>query len=206
MCTLGWIKETGIPDNDVVLFPATTNLSHDGLRRSRSFGISVSRQQEERRHQATQNKKNTALPWNSGHVHACNCLRFGKQATARSPPSRTHPARSKVARPPGTVKKKKKSLLQQCCRLIDRGSDRGEATICSWICGTGTARIRCTRSTCNVQQLREQPQTNCLCVTEIRTAHTTRPHVSCESDDVWNEQQKKNNASTRASAFTLTAD
>ena len=66
------------------------------------------------------------------------------------------------------------------------------ATICSWICDTGTARIRCTKSTCNVQQLWEllasdvvvstqQSQSNCLLVTEISTAHTPRPHVSCES-------------------------
>ena len=35
----------------------TTNLPHDGLRRSRSIGISVSRRQEERRHQTIQKKK-----------------------------------------------------------------------------------------------------------------------------------------------------
>ena len=36
---------------------------------------------------------------------------------------------------------------QQCHRLIDCGRDRGEATICSWICGTGIIRIRCTTRT-----------------------------------------------------------
>ena len=54
-----------------------------------------------------------------------------------------------------------------------------------------TARIRCTRSTCNVQQLREpiasdvvvsaqQSQPNCLFVTEMSTVHTSGSHMSCE--------------------------
>ena len=49
----------------------------------------------------------------------------------------------------------KNSLPQQChCLIIDRGGDR-EATISSWFCGTGTAKIRCTRHTCqnNVTQV-----------------------------------------------------
>ena len=37
MCTLGWVKEARIPDSD-----EKKKLSHDGLRRSCSFGISVS--------------------------------------------------------------------------------------------------------------------------------------------------------------------
>ena len=69
------------------------NLSHDGLRRSRSFGISVSRRQEERRHRAIQ-KKITALPWGPGHVHPCCCLCFDKQATAPSFSSFTPPVLS----------------------------------------------------------------------------------------------------------------
>ena len=54
-----------------------------------------------------------------------------------------------------------------------------------------TARIRCTKSTCNVQQLREpiasdvvvsaqQSQPNCLFVTEMSTVHTSGSHMSCE--------------------------
>ena len=74
--------------------------------------------------------------------------------------------------------------------------------ICSSICGAGTARIRCTRSTCNVQQIRElvasdvavsaqQPQSNWM-VLRKRQQYTLHGTSSRET--------------TRASAFTPTAD
>ena len=124
----------------------------DGLRRSRSFGISVSRRQEERRHQGVQNKKNHSIAveqwarppvqlpalWQASHTPFSSFT--DTSSTFKSRTSTQH-----------GQKKNQKSLLQQCYRLIDRGSDRGEATICSWICGTRTATIRCTRSTFNVQ-------------------------------------------------------
>ena len=59
-------------------------------------------------------------------------------------PPELSPVWPTVARPPVLLparSKKPNSLLQQCHNLIDRGSDLGEAMICSWICGTGTAKI-----------------------------------------------------------------
>ena len=55
-------------------FPAKTSLSHDGLRRLCSFGISVSRQEEERDDIKPFKRKNkTALRWGRGHVHPRRC-------------------------------------------------------------------------------------------------------------------------------------
>ena len=49
--TPGWVKEARIPDSD------EKNLSHDGLRRSRSFGIPPSQRLEEIQQQTIQNKR-----------------------------------------------------------------------------------------------------------------------------------------------------
>ena len=57
MCTPGWVKEARVPDSDVVLFQQETSLSHDGLRRSCSFEISVSRRQEERETTSSSSKE-----------------------------------------------------------------------------------------------------------------------------------------------------
>ena len=54
-----------------VVFLTKTNLSHEGPRRSRSFGTLFFKDRR-RGHQTIQNKhKNTALPWGCGHVHPC---------------------------------------------------------------------------------------------------------------------------------------
>ena len=67
-----------------------TNLSHNGLHRSRSIGTSASRLQEEPTSQSFK-EKTTALPWSCRHVHPYCCLRF---RTSHSPFCVTvHPAR-----------------------------------------------------------------------------------------------------------------
>ena len=139
MRTPGWIKEARIPDSDVVFLPR----KHPCIITHVPSGFLCLDDRKRDDIKLFKTKKNTALLWNSGHVHPCNCLRFGKQATAPSPPSRKHLQHVQKKSHVHPARSKNKSLLQQCCRLIDRGSDRGEATICSWICGTGTARIRC---------------------------------------------------------------
>ena len=65
----------------VVFSQQKTNLSHDGFRRSRSTGISVSQRKEE----AASNcsiKQRTEISWGCDRVHPCCCLRFRKQTTA----------------------------------------------------------------------------------------------------------------------------
>ena len=180
MCTPGWVKEVRVPDSDVVLFPQKHLLTF-----LHDFCVSP----------LTKRETTSSCSKEKDTLHCRGAVGTSTRGVALHPCCRLHG--------------QKKSLLQQCHRLIDRGSDRGEATICSWICGTGTARIRCTRSTHNVQQLREptasdvvvsaqQSQSNCLFVTEISTIHTPGSHMSCESSKARLSGQPSSSSSNSA--------
>ena len=142
----GW---TGfrIPDSDVVFFFFHENQPVSRRSSFTALGFLLLRLMDRKnRHETLENNtKDSNLSW-----RPCCCLRFSKQATA---PSFTDTSTRAVASTfksctsaravTCTVKKKQNSLHQQCHSLTDRGSGRGEATICSWICGTGTAK-NCT--------------------------------------------------------------
>ena len=175
MRTRCWVKETKVPDSDVIL--AQTTLSQNGPRRSCSFGISVLTTRTETTSSCSKRKKqhcrravSTSTPalWQASH----NDFSFTPFVLSL--------ARSKKNRSFSSVTV---SLIVEVTVEKQRSAPASAAL--------KTARIRCTRSTCNVQQLREpiasdvvvyaqQSQPNCLFVTEMSTVHTPGSHMSCE--------------------------
>ena len=125
ICTLGWVKEAGVPESDVFFSQKKTSLSHDGLRRPRSFGISVSTIGRETTSSYSKEKKPTALRGAvgtstravacalaskpqplllfHGHIHQCCCQHV--QNSHVYPCCRLH------------NQKEQNSLLQQCHRV-----------------------------------------------------------------------------------------
>ena len=108
-------------------FPAKTYLSHDGLRRSCSFGISVSRRQEERDDIKLLEKKKKKQ-------HCRGTVDTSTRAVACALTSKPqlllllHSTRAVAC----TVKKPVEVI--------------SPATLCSWICGTGTVRLSAPRA------------------------------------------------------------
>ena len=165
-------------------YPAAGSASrHGGRTRSDAPGVSMIGREPT---SDCSKEQNAALSWRRGHGHPCSCLCFYKQATAPSLCTFTRAVAS-------TIKSLKSHSSSSIAGVIS------PATLCSCICSTRTARIRCTKSTCNVQKLRERvasdvalsaqhPQSTCLFATKKPTTHTP-----------WSEQ------TTRASVFTPTA-
>ena len=133
-----------------------------------------------------------------GHVHPCRCLRFGKQATAPSPPSRTHrPCRGLHGQ---------NSHIHPCRCLHGQKKNRStssvtvslivEETVQKQRSAPGSAALELQRSSAGapatfnsfgspLQATLSFPPSNrnqiaCL-TTEISTVHTPKSHMSCES-------------------------